>query len=144
METPNHMIKRPLIYIAGPKTATKPDGSPNYFAETANIEIAVKVGHLIINLGGLPMLSHTAFGRFDRREMSEEEVILWRLARLDLLRRCDALVTVAGWQHDDMAKAELRACISQGKPFFHDLTSEDDQTAVFLKDWIGDWQNSVG
>ena len=134
---------RPLIYIAGPKTATKPDGSPNYFTETANIEIAVKVGHLIVKLGGLPMLSHTAFSRFTHREMSDKEIIIWRKARLDLLSRCDALVTVAGWQHDEMAMAELRSCISQGKPFFHELTSEDDQTAVFLKDWIFDWQNSA-
>jgi hypothetical protein len=134
--------KYPLIYVTGPLVSPgAAEGAPYFFSVSYQTMIATKVGKIVGSLGGIPILPHVVFGRFEDQSKNLAEP--WVSARLGLLAGCSALVTFPGWEESDMVTLELQAVVASGMPFFHRV-SEDETPRVFLRDWILDWKRLHG
>ena len=110
----------PLVYVAGAFSAPTPKGV------VRNIERAVAVGIEIARLGACPVIPHsnTAHPEFNRCQSYD----FWCAATLGLMRRCDAVVMVEGWERSRGATAERADALSRGMPVHHTLKE--------LQDWM--------
>lgn len=134
--------KYPLIYVTGPLVSPgAAEGAPYFFSVAYQTTIATKLGKIVGALGGIPILPHVVFGRFEDQSKNLAEP--WVSARLGLLAGCSALVTFAGWEGSDMVNLELKATVTAGMPFFHKV-GEDDTSRFFLRAWILDWKRLHG
>lgn len=130
--------KYPLIYVTGPLVSPGvTDGKPYFFSASYQTTIATKVGKIVGSLGGIPILPHVVFGRFEDQSKNLAEP--WVSARLGLLAGCSALVTFPGWEGSDMVSLELKSLSGMQIPVFHKV-GEDDIARLDLRDWILDWK----
>lgn len=99
-----------LIYVAG-KFSDKTRADVE-----ANILAAELVGVEVARAGFWPVIPHanTAHPEFE----SVQPYQFWIAATLELLRRCDAIVMVPGWQDSSGARGELSEALRLGKPAF--------------------------
>lgn len=135
--------KYPLIYVTGPMVSPgAAEGAPYFFSVAYQTTIATKVGKIVGSLGGIPILPHIVFGRFE--DQSKNLVEPWVSARLGLLAGCSALVTFPGWEGSEMVGLELKSAVSAGIPFFHEVGGNNDTSRIFLRDWILDWKRLHG
>lgn len=112
-----------VVYVAGPFTAG--DG----WAIEQNIRRAEEVGYRVVELGASPLIPHTNTRFFSGTKTAE----FWYEATLELLRRCDAMVTVEGWQDSKGTKRELAEAAERGIPVF-DINREDGLAS--FKRWL--------
>jgi hypothetical protein len=89
----------PLIYIAGPLSADTP------LERHRNIERARDLGFLVAKAGGYPVIPHLNTGQEFFGTLDENE--LWIPGTMELLRRCDALVSLSSWVNSKGARAEV-------------------------------------
>jgi len=99
-----------LVYVAGP-----------YRAKTAweiecNIHRARSVGVEVARLGMMPVIPHANTAHFD---VAPDE--FWLEGTLELMRRCDALITVVGWGGSSGARTEIVSMVELGRPVFHTI-----------------------
>ncbi len=102
-----------LIYIAGPFS-----GADRGIVE-ANIMRAALRGVEVAKLGACPVVPHsnTSLPQYEHVQPYQ----FWIEATLELMYRCDALLTVSGWELSGGARGEVAAMMRAGKPVFHDL-----------------------
>lgn len=115
----------PVVYVAGKFRG------PNAWTIECNIRNAEHVGMLVAQAGGMPLIPH-ANTRFFHGTMSDE---FWLEGTIELLRRCDALITVADWRESVGAKAEVAEAERLNIPIFHNATS--------LHSWIDNRAEAV-
>lgn len=84
------------VYVAGPYRG------PNRWVVHQNIQLAEALGMQVACLGAVPVIPHTMYSAFDGTITNE----FWLEATLELLRRCDALLLVPGWERSVGAKGE--------------------------------------
>lgn len=110
----HHRCARPqLVYIAG-KFAGK-----DIVEHTANVEHAASYRARVAALGAYPVCPHTNTrdlggdtGKCDDPKLQE----FWYQGSLELLRRCDVLLLIPGWEESVGARREEQAARSWGIP----------------------------
>jgi hypothetical protein len=98
-----------VVYIAGPYRAPSPDGIRANLARAASLAIAVwRQGYVAL----CPHLL-TSFELETPTGIADE---VWLAGVLALLRRCDAVALVEGWERSEGTLAELREARALGLP----------------------------
>ena len=100
-----------IVYIAG-----KFRGA-NAWEVHKNVQEALKVGFDVACLGAMPLIPHSNTQPFDGT-LSD---VFWLDGTLEILRRCDAVMTVGNWINSTGAKAEVEQAKKLGIQVFHDL-----------------------
>jgi nucleoside 2-deoxyribosyltransferase len=101
-------MKPMIVYVAGP-----------YRAQTAweiecNIHDARNVGAEVAKAGCMPLIPHANTAHFDGLQPDA----FWLEGTLELLRRCDAVVLVEGWEKSSGTRAEMAEAHKQNLPVF--------------------------
>jgi nucleoside 2-deoxyribosyltransferase len=97
-----------VVYVAGPYTA------PNAWVREQNIRRAEEVGFLVAESGAMPLIPHANTRFFDGLQTPE----FWYEGTLELLRRCDAVIVVEGYEFSRGTKAEIAEADRLGLPVF--------------------------
>ena len=101
----------PLIYVAGPYRA------PTAWQIEQNIRAAEEAALEIWQLGAGAICPHTMNRFFEG--VAPDQVVL--PAMIELLRRCDALLVLPGYEKSEGTCAEIRAASEVPIPMFRDF-----------------------
>lgn len=107
-----------LVYIAGPYRAATAWGVE------CNIQAARKVGADVVLLGAYAVIPHSNTAHFDGLASDE----FWLEGTLELMRRCDAVLMVPGWEASTGARGERAEAERLGPPVFTEPSA--------LKAWL--------
>lgn len=100
-----------LIYVAAPYRAADP------WKTEQNIRVAEAAAYEVAKLGAYPVCPHTnTRGYF---ESAQADPIFWLGGTLSLMRRCDGVVLVAGWDRSEGARLEHETALEMGMPVFY-------------------------
>lgn len=99
-----------VVYIAGPHRAD------NACLREQNIRRAEEASFRVAQSGDIPLCPHSATRFFD----GTLNDAYWLAATLKLLRRCDAILMVAGWQNSEGSLGELAEAERLGIPVRYD------------------------
>lgn len=105
------MKNRLVIYIAGPYRAK------GGWTVQENIERAASVAISVWQAGHIALCPHLNTAHFDGVVPDER----FLEGDLRLLERCDAVLTVSGWQESDGAKAEVAHARHELMPVWHSI-----------------------
>jgi hypothetical protein len=97
-----------VVYIAGRFTA-----GDSWQVEN-NVRIAENGAYLVARLGAMPLCPHTNTRHFHGTLTSE----FWYEGTMELLRRCDAVYCVHGWERSSGAVREREEAERLGLPVF--------------------------
>ena len=100
-----------VIYIAGKYRAPSPWGIEN------NIRAAEVIALEVAKLGAAPLAPHPMY-RYYQGSLPDE---FWLQGTLELLRRCDAVMLVPGWEQSTGARGEKVEAERRGMPVFSKL-----------------------
>ncbi len=128
-------LPKKLVYIAGPLMGAHAWGIHE------NIYRAAQIGFEVAKLGAYPVIPHTNTGSVFMGTMDAE---FWYAGTLELMRRCDALVMVPGWEKSTGAAAEAKEASERGMPIFEfsnrsvapEIYTVLDGMRTSLADWI--------
>lgn len=101
-----------LIYIAGPYRA------PTRWQEEQNVRVAEAIGYKVARLGAYPVIPHSNTRPYFADAQPGE---FWLDGTLELLRRCDAVLLITGWENSEGARGERHEAQSRGTPVFDGL-----------------------
>jgi nucleoside 2-deoxyribosyltransferase len=107
--------KNKVVYVAGPYRA------PTKSEVLDNIGKACALAGEVVRLGAVPIVPHANGYEVDAamRDNGEPAGDAYRLeAGLELLRRCDAVLLVEGWEYSSGTKAEIAEANRLDKPVF--------------------------
>ena len=104
-----------VAYVAGPYRA------PTLHQIIENIRSAEAVAILLWGMGYAVICPHTNTACFDGTAPDE----VWLEGDLEILRRCDLLVTVSGWERSEGATKEVREAHDCLIPVYH--WAEDEE-----------------
>jgi hypothetical protein len=99
---------------------------PNDWQIRRHIHRAATLGYEVAKLGAYPVIPHTNTGSVF---MGTETPEFWYAGTLELLRRCDAIILVMGWEDSKGSTAEVEEARRLEIPVF---TRVDE-----LKTWLG-------
>jgi len=97
-----------VVYVAGRFRGE------NAWEVAENVRAAERVGFEVAEAGYVPLIPHANTAHFDGTLTDD----FWIEATAELLRRCDALVLVPGWQSSTGAKGEIELAHELGIPVF--------------------------
>jgi hypothetical protein len=112
-----------VVYVAGALIAD------DHYKIRLNIDRAAAVGLEVAKLGAAPLIPHTNTGAWFIGTITHE---FWYEATLALLRRCDAMILVPGWQGSKGTQAEIDEALARKMPIFDRV----EQLATWLKTGI--------
>jgi hypothetical protein len=115
------------VYVAGALFAE------DHYAIRLNIDRAAAIGLEVAKSGASPVIPHTNTGAWYIGTISHE---FWYEATLELMRRCDAIVLVPGWQGSKGTKAEIEEAKRLNLPVF--------DTIAALSAWLQDQDVKLG
>jgi len=100
-----------LVYIAGP-----------YRAKTSwqieeNIFNARIYGAAVAALGFMPVVPHANTANYD--DIQDDK--FWINGTMEILRRCDAVLMIPGFERSSGSKGEEKEALALGKPVFYSL-----------------------
>jgi hypothetical protein len=107
-----------LIFVAGPFRG------PNAWAVAQNVRKAEAVAFAVAELGAMPMCPHTNTAHFDGT-MTDQ---FWIDGTREMMRRCDAVVLVEGWENSSGTLGEKAEAERRGLPVFEHLAA--------LESWV--------
>lgn len=90
------MSELKLVYVAGKYRGATPWEVEN------NIRKAEEAGFALANQGFVPVIPHTMFRHFDKTLTDD----FWLGATLEIMRRCDLIYMLPGWEQSAGAVAE--------------------------------------
>lgn len=97
-----------VVYVAGPFRGQTP------WDVECNIRKAEEVAFEVARLGAMPLCPHTMTRYFDRQCTDE----FWLEGTLELLRRCDAILLLEGWEASVGSRGELQEAQRLNLPIF--------------------------
>ncbi len=102
-----------LVYVAGPFSA------PDRAGVEITIERAARLGLEVAKLGACPWVPHanTALPAYEHVQPYQFWIDATELQR----QKCDALLTLEGWEKSSGARKEVAAARASGQPVFHRL-----------------------
>jgi nucleoside 2-deoxyribosyltransferase len=100
-----------VIYTAGPFRGK------DHFVIAENIRKAERLALAVWNLGAAALCPHANTAHF--QDAAPDQV--WLDGDLELLRRCDAMITTDDWLRSTGAKAEVEYAHAHGIPVFHSI-----------------------
>jgi len=109
-----------VLYIAGPYRGT------DAWEIAQNIRRAEEVALCVWSMGAVALCPHANTAHFQGALPDA----VWLDGDLELLRRCDGVVVVRGWQQSAGATAEVELARELGKPAF---TLEDPALRAWVK-----------
>jgi len=107
-----------VIYVAGPYRSHKPGGAQ------VNIQNAWRVALEVWGMGAAAICPHANTAHMDAPGF--EDAATYLDGDIEIMRRCDAVVLMEGWQQSEGAKREAREAIKAGTPVFHSLDEVRD------------------
>lgn len=119
-----------LVYIAGPYRA------PTTWGVQKNIHNARLWGVVVAKAGAYPMIPHSNTAHFDGAVEGDE---FWLQGTLEMMRRCDGVILIDGWDRSTGAIAEELQARRLGIPRLEvDMWSNRGGTAIHddVADWI--------
>mgnify|MGYP003642649063 CR=1 FL=1 len=93
-------MSRNVVYVAGPYRGETRE------AVEINISVAKAVGLLCARKGWTPLIPHCNTAGFELLT-SELDDQFWLDATMKLMRRCDAVVLIPGWERSSGTLAEI-------------------------------------
>ncbi len=103
-----------VIYVAGPFRGS------NAWVVEQNIRRAEELSYAVDLLGGCIALCPHTNTRFFNGTLTDE---FWLDGTLELLRRCDAVITTDDWQRSSGARNEVAEAYRLGIPVYHHIES---------------------
>ncbi|RKR79191.1 DUF1937 family protein [Marinobacter nauticus] len=97
-----------LVYVAGPYRAETREGVAQ------NVAAARHVGRLCVQKGWFPVLPTVNTAHLDHDFPGLADDQYWLDGTMEMMRRCDAVVLVDGWQYSSGAKAEIEEARKMG------------------------------
>lgn len=97
-----------LVYVAGPYSA------PTVHERIIHIHKAWEVGAKLGALGVMPIVPHKNTELYD----DVQPGTFWLEGTLELMRRCDAVMLVDGWEWSRGTCGEIREARARGLPIF--------------------------
>ena len=94
------------VYIAGPFRG------PNRWTVKRNVQVAREWALRVAEAGHVPVCPHAMYEDFDGLLTDR----FWLDATMELMRRCDAVVMIPGWEDSAGARGELKEALSLGMP----------------------------
>jgi len=116
-----------VIYIAGPFRAPNPDGTNNAWRTQENIMRAMDLAREVWRLGHAALCPHANTMFFQNTAPDA----VWLEGDLEMMRRCDGVLLVEGWEQSQGASAEAEEAVTLGIPIFSNLER--------LKTWLALW-----
>lgn len=113
-----------LIYVAGPFRGDNAWEIENNIRRAESLELQVW------RLGAAAICPHTNTRFFSGAAPDE----VWLTGDLEILRRCDAIITTPDWQLSSGARTEVAFAYANGIPVFND--TEDLQEWLRLQDEV--------
>jgi len=110
-----------IVYVAGALIAD------DHYKIRLNIDRAAAVGFEVAKAGAYPAIPHTNTGAWFIGTMTPE---FWYEGTLELLRRCDAVALVPGWEQSKGTRAEIEEAKLRAIPIFDSIPA--------LKAWLAD------
>ena len=98
-----------IVYVAGPLFAY------NDWEIRRHIHRAASIGYEVAKLGAYPVIPHTNTGSVFMGTITPD---FWYEGTLELLRHCDAVILVAGWEESRGAKGEVEEAKLRSIPVF--------------------------
>ena len=118
-----------VLYIAGPY-----GDSGGYLAIEDNITVARKAAAFLARNGIGFCSPHLNFAHFEV-VTPDVPVSFWRELDIRLLKGCDGIYMLRGWQASEGAREERDAAREMGLPLFYDSGYESDRLALLA--WAG-------
>lgn len=112
----------PTVYVAGPYRHLERAGIEQ------NIRNALAIGLLCCRKGWSPIIPHSNTAHLDAVDPTIGDEF-WLAATMELMRRCDAVVLVPGWQESIGTRAEIQEAQIRGIPVYYvesDLPTADE------------------
>jgi len=101
-----------LIYVAGPFR------HETHWGIDENVHRAKQVGIQVAQFGAMPVIPHSMTQSF-HGEGTEQ---FWLDGTMALLRACQAVILVRGWQRSSGTKREIEEAAKLGIPVFEQLS----------------------
>jgi hypothetical protein len=111
-----------IVYVAGPFRA------PTAWQIAENIRHAERYGLEVATRGAMPLIPHANTAHFHGIGADQ----FWLDGTMALLRRCDAILLVPGWQRSSGTRAELEEAKRLALPVF-DLHNQFGVTGGVLE-----------
>ena len=112
-----------VIYVAGPFT-----GKTAWDIEQ-NVRAAEDVGLCVANAGAVPLIPHANTRYFHGQQTPE----FWYDATLELLKRCDGIIMVDGWESSKGSVMEHTYAKQHGIPIFY---ASKPSSWIELERWV--------
>jgi hypothetical protein len=114
-------IDPPLVYLAGPFTATTRDGVER------NIRAAEDIGIEVARLGAMPVCPHANTSRPEYEHVQGYD--FWIVGTMKLMLVCNAVLMLDGWEQSNGARGERQVAHDACMTVLYSL----DQLAEWLK-----------
>ena len=105
-------LRNVVLYVAGPYRAD------TIYKIKKNIERAEEVAMDIWRSGFSVICPHKNTAFFDG-ELSDDS---WMIGGLEVLKRCDGLYLINGWEYSTGSVKEMEYARDNGIPIFHDIS----------------------
>lgn len=122
-----------VCYIAGPFRG------PSGWDIAENVRAAERLGLKVALLGGMPLIPHANSAHFHGQGSDE----FWLEGTLELLRRCDCVVTSPDWRRSRGTRAEIIEARRRNMPIFLSGDLSMHQHIVQVTPLFGDAEQTV-
>lgn len=104
-----------VVYVAGPYSGTPWEMERNLYRARA-------AGIVVAELGAMPLIPHS---NTPVCFTGTQDEAFWYEGTMELMRRCDAVLFIEGWDRSMGSRSEQVECDRRGLPHFFTLTSLD-------------------
>lgn len=131
----------PVAYIIGPFRA------PHHWGVVQNVRAAEAVALQVWLAGAAALCPHLNCVNFEGAAGdSKENASIWLDGDIAMLKRCDAVVLVPGWEKSTGSRAEVEIARAEGLAVFFSWDQPEEGVADFaaFKAWVAAQRGEMG